>query len=75
METGSQPQTQKVTVFAIEPTQTVCMRLFATLLRVYGKRSRTCLEIESKYNLFQIKEKKEIIWSDLSHLIGMVNLT
>ena len=35
------------------------MRLFATLLRVYGKRSRTCLEIESKYNLFQIKEKKD----------------
>ena len=36
-----------------------CLQLFATLLRVYGKRSHTCLEIDSKYNLFQIKKKKD----------------
>ena len=53
-----------------------CLQLFATLLRVFGKRSRTCLEIESKYNLLQIKKKrkKDIIWSDLFRLLGMVNL-
>ena len=52
-----------------------CLQLFATLLSVYGKRSRTSLEIESKYNLFQIKkQQKEIIWSDLSRLLGMVNV-
>ena len=41
-----------------------------------GKRSHTCLEIESKYNFFQIKKKKkETTRSDLFCLLGMVNLT
>ena len=59
----------------IANTQMPKVTLFVTLLRVYGNRSRTCLEIESKYSLFQIKKKKEITWSDLSRLLGMVNLT
>ena len=28
-------------------------------LFMHGKRSHTCLEIESKYDLFQMKKKKE----------------
>ena len=38
-----------------------CLRLFATLLPVYGKRSRICLEIESKCNLFQLKKERDNI--------------
>ena len=59
-------------MFAIEPSQTVSDFVTCT----YGNRSGTCLEVESEHNLFQIKKKKkEIIWSDLSCLLRMVNLT
>ena len=53
-KTGSQTQTQKVTVFAIEPMQTVCN----VVTCIWKEVTYFKLEIESKYNLFQLKKKE-----------------
>ena len=51
-----------------------CFRLFATLLRVYAKRSRTCLEIESKYNLLKLLKRKCYMRESLSFRIHIRRL-
>ena len=50
---------RKATLFAIEPSQTVC-----NVTCTYGNRSCTCLEVESKHNSFQIikKERDNMEW-------------
>ena len=71
-KTGSQTQTQKVTVFAIEPTLTVsdCLR---RSVYIYGKRSRTCLEIESKHNLLKLLKRKSYIRASLSFRMSFIS--
>ena len=72
-KTGSQTQTQKVTVFAIEPTQTVSDCLRRCYVYIYGKRSRTCLKIESKKNWLKLLKRKYYTRASLSLRISFIS--